>query len=59
MLILNEKQIKKIIPLNKIQEVINCVEAAFFDYGKGNVQMPPKSYLYFKKIKIGREVSII
>jgi len=49
MLILNEKQIKKIIPLNKIQEVINCVEAAFFDYGKGNIQMPPKSYLYFKK----------
>lgn len=49
MLILNQKQVQKIIPLNKIREVINCVEKAFYDYGKNNVQMPPKTYLYFKK----------
>ena len=49
MLILNQKQIKNIIPLSKIKEVINCVEKAFYDYGNKNVQMPPKTYLYFKE----------
>ncbi len=49
MLILNQKQIKKIIPLNKIKQVVACVERAFYDYGKKKVQMPPKIYLYFEK----------
>ena len=49
MLILNQQQIKNIIPLSKIKEVINCVEKAFYDYGNKNVQMPPKAYLYFKE----------
>ncbi len=49
MLILNQTQIKKIIPLSKIKEVINCVEEAFCDYGKKSVQMPPKTYLYFEE----------
>jgi len=49
MLILNQQQVKKIIPLSKIKTVINCVEKAFYDYGKNNVQMPPKTYLYFKE----------
>jgi len=49
MLVLDQKQIKKIIPLTKIKEVITCVEKAFYDYGKKNVQMPPKTYLYFNE----------
>ena len=49
MLILNQKQVEKLIPLSKIKEVVNCVEDAFYDYGKGSVQMPPKTYLYFEE----------
>ena len=49
MLILNKTQIKKIIPLSKIKEVIDCVEKAFCDYGEKSVQMPPKTYLYFEE----------
>jgi len=49
MLVLNQKQIKKLIPLRKIKEVIDWVEKAFYDYGNKNIQMPPKTYLYFKE----------
>jgi len=49
MLILNQQQIKNIIPLSKIKDVINCVERAFYHYGNKNIQMPPKTYLYFKE----------
>jgi len=49
MLILNQKQIKKIIPLNHISEVISVIEEAFFEYGMGRVQMPPKNYLNFER----------
>jgi alanine dehydrogenase len=47
MLVLNQQQIKKIIPLAKINIVVGCVENAFGDYGKGLAQMPCKQYLYF------------
>lgn len=49
MLILNQKQVERIIPLNEISEVIKAVEDAFFEYGKRRVQMPPKNYLYFNE----------
>lgn len=49
MLILNQRQIRNIIPLSKIKDVVNCVEKAFYDYGNKNVQMPPKAYLHFKE----------
>ena len=49
MLILNQKQVQRIIPLNRISEVIDVIEEAFFEYGMGRVQMPPKNYLDFKK----------
>lgn len=49
MLVINQEQVKKIIPLGKAGEVIKVVEQAFGDYGGGNVQMPPKTYLFFKE----------
>ena len=49
MLILTQKEIQKILPLKEIKKVIEVVEKAFFDYGKGRVQMPSKLYLNFKK----------
>ncbi len=49
MLVLNQQQVKKIIPLDKINVVINSVENAFGDYGKNLVQMPCKQYLYFSE----------
>lgn len=49
MLILSQKEIKKIAPLKRIKEVIDAVEQAFSDYAQARVQMPPKSYLYFKE----------
>jgi len=49
MLILNQKEIQKIIPLRQISKVINVVEEAFFEYGMGRVQMPPKNYLDFRE----------
>ncbi len=49
MLILTQKEIKKVLPLSKISKVIEAVERAFFDYGKKKVQMPPKMYLHFKE----------
>jgi len=47
MLILNQKQIQKIIPLREIKKIIDEVEKAFFDYGRGKVQMIAKLYLDF------------
>jgi len=44
---LKSKSGKKLLPLNKIKTVVNAVENAFGDYGRGVVQMPPKAYLYF------------
>jgi len=49
MLILNQEEVKKIIPLKEIKKVVDRVELAFLKYGKGEVDMPPKTYLYFKK----------
>ncbi|MCX6764452.1 MAG: alanine dehydrogenase [Candidatus Nealsonbacteria bacterium] len=49
MLILNQKEVKDLLPLSEIGQVIDCTEKAFLDYAKGKVQMPPKSYLYFKQ----------
>ncbi|HOA47323.1 MAG TPA: ornithine cyclodeaminase family protein [Candidatus Paceibacterota bacterium] len=49
MLILTQKEIKKILPLKKIDIVINAVQKAFSDYGQNKVQMPAKLYLYFKE----------
>lgn len=49
MLVLTQKEIQKILPLKEIKKVIRVVERAFFDYGQGKIQMPPKLYLDFKK----------
>jgi len=51
MLILSQKEVKKILPLSQIKEVIRVVEEAFADYAQNKVQMPPKSYLYFKEVE--------
>ncbi|MCX6723998.1 MAG: alanine dehydrogenase [Candidatus Staskawiczbacteria bacterium] len=49
MLILSQEEVKQIIPLTEIKKVVDRVEDAFLKYGKGEVDMPPKTYLYFKK----------
>ncbi|HUW72039.1 MAG TPA: hypothetical protein VMV66_02540 [Candidatus Humimicrobiaceae bacterium] len=49
MLILTRKEVEKLIPPKEIKKVIDVVEKAFFDYGRGEVQMPSKLYLNFKK----------
>lgn len=49
MLMLSQKQIEKIVPLNEISRIIDVVEEAFFEYGMERVQMPPKIYLDFKE----------
>ncbi len=49
MLLLNQKEVEKIIPLSKISKVIEAVSDGFFEYGMKNVQMPPKPYLYLKE----------
>lgn len=49
MIILNQNQIKQLIPLSEIEGVVEEVEKAFRYYGQGKIQMPPKSYLYFKE----------
>ncbi len=51
MLILNQEEVKQIIPLSQIDKVVKRVEDAFLKYGKGEVDMPPKTYLFFKKDK--------
>lgn len=49
MLIITQKEVKKILPFKKIREVIRAVEKAFFDWGKNLIQMPSKMYLFFKE----------
>lgn len=49
MLILDQEEVKQVIPLGKIADVVSRIESAFSKYGKGEVDMPPKTYLYFKK----------
>ncbi|MCX6721641.1 MAG: alanine dehydrogenase [Candidatus Staskawiczbacteria bacterium] len=49
MLILDQDEVKKILPLSEINKVVARIELAFSKYGKGEVDMPPKTYLYFKK----------
>jgi len=49
MLILDQEKVKKIVPLNQINKIIDVVEKAFFDYGQNIIQAPAKMYLYFKK----------
>ncbi|MFH1894621.1 MAG: ornithine cyclodeaminase family protein [Patescibacteria group bacterium] len=49
MLLLNQKEVEKIIPLRKISKVIEAALDGFFEYGIKRVQMPPKPYLYFKE----------
>lgn len=48
MIVLNQDQVKKILPLKDVKKVVDAVENAFADYGRKKVQMPPKMYLYFK-----------
>jgi len=48
-LILDQNQIKEILPLREIKKVIGRVERAFDSYGRQRVQMPAKNYLYFRK----------
>ena len=45
-LILSDYEVKKLLSLH---EVIEAVEVAFKHKGLGNVQMPAKIYLYFRK----------
>ncbi len=49
MLILTQEEVKQLIPLSQIDKVVRQIELAFLKYGKGEVDMPPKTYLYFKK----------
>jgi len=49
MIVLNQKEVQKIIPPKEAKKVVAAVEKAFGDYGLKKVQMPPKMYLYFKK----------
>lgn len=49
MIILDQEEVKRIIPLAKVGSVVSRIESAFAKYGKGEVEMPPKTYLYFKK----------
>lgn len=49
MLILTQKEVKRIIPLKKIKSIVDVIEQAFFEYGMKRVQMPAKHYLYFPK----------
>ena len=49
MLILTQKEVEKLIPLKDIKKVVDAVERAFLDHGRGKVQMPAKLYLNFEK----------
>lgn len=48
MIIVTEKEVKEIILAKEIQKVIDAVEKGFFDYARGDIQMPPKQYLDFE-----------
>jgi alanine dehydrogenase len=49
MILLTSKEVEKILKGKTIKKVISVVEKAFFDFGKGKVQMPPKIYLFFRE----------
>ncbi len=49
MLILTQKEVEKLLPLKDIKKAVDAVERAFFDHGRGKVQMPSKLYLNFEK----------
>lgn len=49
MLILARKEIEKLLPPKEIKKAVDVVERAFSDHGRGNVQMPPKVYLDFRR----------
>jgi len=44
--LLNQTEVKNIL---KMKDVLQAVEGAFGSWGRGEVQMPPKSYLIFDK----------
>ena len=48
-LILNENDVERVLPISAMDKVMEKVEKAFKEYGKGNAQMPPKQYLFFKQ----------
>ena len=45
LLYLNGDDVKELLDM---RGTLSVVEAAFLEHGRGRVQMPPKSYLYFK-----------
>ena len=49
MLVLTQKEIEKLLLLKEIKKAVDVVEEAFFDHGRGRIQMPPKVYLDFKR----------
>ncbi len=49
MLVINQKEVQKLISPKEAKKIVNAVEKSFGDYGKKKVQMPCKMYLYFKK----------
>lgn len=51
MLLLTQKEIKKILPLSQIKKVINAIEKAFQDFAEGKAEMPPKMYLNFREFE--------
>ena len=51
MTIINEQEVKNIIPPKDVQRIIDAVEKGFFDYANGNIQMPPKQYLDFTEYR--------
>jgi len=44
--LLNIGEVEKLLSM---PEVLKLVEQAFLERGKGRVQMPPKSYVFFRK----------
>jgi len=51
MLLINQKEIKKILPLSDARKSNRITEKAFYDYFSGKAIMPPKQYLNFVKEK--------
>lgn len=49
MIVLNQKEVEKLVPPTDAKKIVLAVEKAFGDYGLKKVQMPPKMYLYFTK----------
>ena len=51
MTIINEQEVKNIIPPKDVQRIIDAVEGGFSDYANGLIQMPPKQYLDFTEYR--------